>query len=229
MTRACIKARDLFAAAPSPVDQASDAAFLDASDEAVRAATFPARDLTEEVENPALREMHFQLDNFPRLVGAHETIGVAFEARAAIMRLDRFAQQLGVPACGAATWRPDAWASLTDRAADRPTEERFTADLDTLCFDTFGDLPQGHADSVARAVAGVSARSAINEFERALLRMPPPPSMEDKYISLIAALLDLDAAIPDVAPTDPPPDYQERFAAARASVVAAIDDLGLSC
>ncbi len=228
MTAACIEARDIFAAASEPVDPATQAAFFEASDNAVRAATFPARDLTEKVEVTALEELHLQLDNFPRLVGFHEPVSVAFEARAAITRLDRFARDLGVPECGAATWRPDAWASLTDQAADRPTEERFTADVKALCSETFGGLPEGGTDRAASLLAGHAARQAVDAFKQDLLAMPPPRSMEAEYISLVAALLEFDAAVPDVAPTNPRPDFEERVDAATTSVLDALEDLRLA-
>lgn len=109
MTAACIEARDIFAAAPEPVDPTSEKAFLETSEEATRAVSLPAGELMEDVDNRALDELYSQLGDFPQLVGVRETIGVAFEARAAITRLDRLAHELGVPECGAATWRPDSW------------------------------------------------------------------------------------------------------------------------
>ncbi len=229
MTAACAEARGIFAAAPEPVDPASETAFFEASHEATRAAYFPAEDLAEEVDDRALGELHFQLGRFPRLIGFHEPLGVAFEARAAVTRLDRFARELGVPECGAATWRPDAWASLTNRAADRPTEERFVADLAALCAETFGDLPDGGPQAGGEVVAGVFAQKALSTFKQELLGMPPPRSMEDQYIALIAALIDVDAVIPDVAPRNLPPDFQERVNAAAASFTNATERFGVGC
>jgi hypothetical protein len=229
MTEACSESEAILAAAPEPVDDASEAAFLAASDEAARASGFPARDLGEDVDDPALDGLAFQLDRFPRLIGAREPVQVAFEARAAIARLDRFAGELGVEQCGAGAWRLDDWVALADRLADRPTEGSYREDVEVLCADTFGSVSFGGTDALADVIAATSARRAISDFTREFGRMVPPDSLDDEHVDLLAALIDLDFAIPDFAPTNPSPDSQQRLDLARTNMVAALEALDVDC
>jgi hypothetical protein len=229
LTEACTESAAVLAAAPEPVDDASASAFLEASDEAARASGFPARDLADDVDDPALDGLAFQLDRFPRLIGAHEPVHVAFEARAAIARLDRFAGELGVPECGAAAWRLDDWVALSDRLADRPAEASYRADVEALCAETFGSVTFGGTDALADVIAATSARRAISDFSREFGRMAPPETLDDEHVDLLAALIDLDFAIPDVAPTNPSPDREQRLELASTNTTAALDALDVDC
>jgi hypothetical protein len=229
MTEACSESETILASAPEPVDDASEAAFLEASDEAARASGFPARDLADDVDDPALDGLAFQLDRFPRLVGVREPVQVAFEARAAIARLDRFADELGVPQCGVAAWRLDDWEVLADRLADRPPDQSYRAEVEALCAETFGSVSFGGTDALADVITATSARRAISDFSREFKRMVPPDSLDDEHVDLLAALIDLDFAIPDVAPTNPSPDRQQRLDLASTNMTAALDALDVDC
>ena len=100
---ACTRAAAGFANAPEPVDAPAQERFLSTARSAVREAGSVMRDAAADSTDANLKEMSRLVDAFPQVIGNWTVSEVAWRARATVMRLDELAQQMGVPACGAAT------------------------------------------------------------------------------------------------------------------------------
>lgn len=252
----CGEVRDSFASAPTPVDRRSQRAFVEASAEATQTVSDVVDDVADELDGPARADLAWQLNNFPQSGNADELLGVAQQASAAITRIDRFAQELGVPDCGAATWRPADWRAMADQLKEDQNEVEFLAQVDQLCAETFPDptlLAEGAPllDALAVRAADdesserVSARILpllgstndrpsdaarfIRDFSQRLPQLSPSESLESEYISLLAAFIELDAVIPRVLPRNPTPEFEERASDALEGLDRAWADLGITC
>jgi hypothetical protein len=255
LAEACADARDTFAAAPTPADRNSQAAFLEASDEVTQTVAGVVNDVEDQIEDPALADLSWQLSNFPQGSASDDLLGVAHLASAGITRLDRFAQELGVPNCAAATWRPADWRAMADRLKDEQSEADFMAQVDQLCADTFPDPAaladggpllealavraedQSTEDTTAQVLpllGSINDRPSdaarfIRDFSQRLPQMSPPENVEAEYIALLAAFIELQAVIPRVLPRNPTPEFEQRASAALEDLEAAWADLGITC
>lgn len=255
LAEACADARDGFAVAPAPTSAAAEAAFVEASHKATRAVAMVANELAVRGDDRTIADLAWQLYRFPTASDADAALGVAQEASAAIMRVDRFAQVLQVPECGRATWRPADWRAMADRHADRPSEAGFRRRINQLCAETFPEpvlLARGVplldalvADTPARSSEDVKARviarlntvttrpSAaarfISVFSRELPQIRPSANLDGEYLVLLAAFMQLESAVPSAIPDDPPPAVRERLDAALDGLQDAWEALDITC
>jgi hypothetical protein len=257
LAEACTDAREAFAAAPTPGDEQSQAAFLEASDQATRAVAGVIQDLQEQVDDAGLADLAWQLNNFPRPAEGREVLAVAHTASAAITRLDGFAESLGVSQCGAPTWRPADWRALADRLKEDQSETAFREQLNRLCADTFpnpGMLengtsllealvanPDGGAASSEDVMAqlldrlnNLTGRAAaasvfLRDFSRELPALSPSEDLEDDFLALVAAFTGVDAVLPRVIPNNPPRAFRERVDPAFEELDRAWGAIGITC
>jgi len=136
LTEACTDARERLASAPPPTDPDTEAAFRRAAEEATQVVGDVADGLADQGDDQTIADLAWQLHRFPS-AGQEQSLANAHEARAAILRIDRFAHMLEIPDCGAATWRPADWRAIADRLADSQSNEEFRQDLNRLCEETF--------------------------------------------------------------------------------------------
>jgi hypothetical protein len=254
LTEACTEARQILADAPTPADADSESAFVDASREATQTVATEIEDLGEQVDDPTLADMAWQLNNFPQPTDDEELLGVAHEASAAIVRLDRFAEALGVSQCGAPTWRPADWRAMADRLKEQQSEEAFRADLNQLCAETFPN-PARLADGTALlnalvdsgqeesedVIAGLlsrlhglsnrpaEARRFLREFSGALPEMNPSENLEDDYLALLGAFIHVDSVVPNVIPDEPSTEFRRRVDPAFEELERAWGALDITC
>ena len=259
LTAACVDARDHLADVPAPVDEDSDLVFLEAADEAAQTVALAAEDLVTLGDDRSIADLVRHLRRFPRISDADRLPGVAYEASAAIIRIDRLAAELVVPECGAAMWRPADWHAMTTRPVTQTDEGVFREDLNRLCAATFpnpslladrmpllqalvagpdgGDEP-GDSDAVkARVLARlntVSSRPAdaarfIREFSSGLSDLRPSDDLVSEYVALLAAFMHVDAAVPSALSRDPPPDVRDRVYLALDELEQAWHPLGITC
>jgi hypothetical protein len=101
-----------------------------------------------------------------------------------------------------------------------------------------GDGPDASPDDVkARLLARLNtvsnrpseAARFIRDFSNGLPAIRPSQSLDAEYTTLLAALLELDAAIPSVMPREPTVAVRERVYAALDHLQAAWDALSISC
>jgi hypothetical protein len=238
LSTACAEARDVFAAAPAPADADSEAAFLEASDQAVGVVQDAIGELSGGAD-ASIADLSWQLDDFPTSSDSAAPLVRAQRASAAIVRIDRFAEALSMPGCGAATWRPADWRTLAGRHKEDRTEAEYQESLNLLCSDTFpnpsllrngrpllealaatGESGGGAApdDLQARVLARLNSTSDrgsragrfLRDFSRQLPELSPPDTLERQHISLIAAFMHIDSVLPNVIPDDPPTELRSR-------------------
>lgn len=262
---ACQQAREDFAAAPAPADDGAQNAFLDASAEAVQRVSVAIAELPEnavglddrDVER-TLSDMAWQLNNFPSASGGTPVLETAHTARAAIVRLDRFAERLDLSECGAATWRPGDWRTLSDRLQDDTDEDAFRQQLNRLCAETFPNPtmlaegrpllealaanPTGDDSGPAEDVKGqilarlntlndrpADAGRFIRDFSRGLPALNPSDDLDAEYAALLAAFISLESAVPKVVPRNPDPEFRRRVDAALEELEDAWSALEIRC
>lgn len=259
LTAACVDARDHLADVPAPVDEDSDLVFLQATDEATQTVALAAEELIALGDDRSIADLVGHLRRFPGGSDADRLPGVAYEASAAIIRIDGLAEALVVPECRAAMWRPADWHAMTRRPGAQPDEDVFRQDLNRLCAATFpnpslladgmpllqalvagpdgGDEP-GDSDAVkARVLARlntVSNRPAaaprfIREFADGLPELLPSDGLEGEHVALLAAFMHMDAAVPSVLPRDPAPHVRDRVYRALDELEEAWHPLGITC
>ena len=254
LTDACTEARQILADAPTPADAESEAAFIDASQEASRTVAAVIEDFGDQVDNEALADMAWQLNNFPQPGEGDELLAVAHVASAAIVRLDGFAETLGVAECGAPTWRPADWRAMADRLKDRQSEEAFRADLNQLCAETFpnpgrlaGETPllnalvnsgEDNSEDVTAELLSrlnslsdrpVETRRFLRDFSGALPELSPSENLEDDYLALLGAFLRVDSVVPNVIPDDPSAEFRRRVDPAFEELEQAWGALDITC
>jgi hypothetical protein len=257
LANACSDARDRLATAPAPTDVASLTAFVDASAEAARAVARAANDVADRGDDQTIADLAWQLHRFPGSSGyPEEVLGIAHEASAAIIRIDRFAEILQVPECGAATWRPADWRALAVWHGNRPGDAGFRREIDRLCAKTFpnpsllargvpllealvADVPvNGEPDGVkVRVIRRLSrmtgqqsdAARFVREFGDELPQIQPSANLERRYLALLTAFMELESVVPRAMPRDPPPPVQERVGAALDDLERAWHDLAITC
>jgi hypothetical protein len=233
----CAEARDIFAAAPAPADADSEAAFIAASDRAVGVVRDALDDLFDEMDDPNAAALSWQVNNFPSMTNSDEVLAVAQRASAAIIRIDRFAAALGMPGCGAATWRPADWRTIAGRHKKDQTEAQFRGDLNRICAGSFpnpalleGGRPllealaatdasgdTGGADEIKERLlsrlSNLSNRPSatgrfMRDFPRRLPELSPPDTLEREHTSLIAAFMDVESVLPNVIPQNPSQEFR---------------------
>jgi hypothetical protein len=255
LSQACADARDRLASAPSPVDAGSDTAFVTASREAAATVASVADDMASRGDDPTIADLAWQLHRLSTPSVADEVLSTAHEAQAGIVRIDRLAQTLQVPACGAATWRPAGWRAVAGRHGRRPDDVAFRRQLDRLCAETFpepsqlaggvpllealvADIAAGPSGDVkARVIARLNtvntrpsdAARFISEFSNELPQLQPSADLERDYLALLAAFMRLDSAVPSAMPKDPPPAVRERVDGALDELQHAWDALDIAC
>jgi hypothetical protein len=252
LNEACAEARQTLADAPTPADADTEAAFLTASREATELVATAIGDLGDQVDDQTLRDMAWQLNNFPQATDSGELLGVAHEASAAIVRLAGFAEALGLSQCGAPTWRPADWRAMADRLEEPKSDEAFRADLDALCARTFPNpdrlaegtplLPAlvgggGSDDVIARLLSllrvtpNTPAESAdfLREFSDALPQLSPSENLENDYLALLGALIYVDSVVPNVVPNDPTAEFRRRVDPAFEELQRTWGALDISC
>lgn len=229
MEESCAEARDTFASAPAPVDDATDEAFLEAASTAFTQAYSPGFDLRDDVDDDALFRLVQYFGQIPGLVGAHTAIDVAYDTRAIIPFLDELAGELGAPACGADSWRLEDYEAMTERLAPDVDEADYLADVEAACQAAFGATTTPIVDPTGVA-AIVTSRAAMTEFHRLVaIDVPPPASLDEEHLALMAAMAQYDVAVADVEREPQPADVDEVTGAAIDALAAAIEGLGVAC
>lgn len=250
---ACTEAEQVFADAPVPADDGSREQFLQAAGEATTIVQDAIDDLEDAVDEQALEDMRWQLDNFPHEAGDEDVVlRVAHEASAAIVRIDRFAEALNVTECGAATWRPADWRAMAARVAGEPAEEQFRQQVDQLCAQTFPEpelLASGEpllsslvggaeddavTDELLSRLNSLDNRPAaagrfLRDFSDGLVEIQPSGNLESEYTALVAAFTGIDAVVPRVVPENPSPEFTTRIEAAFEELEQAWSDMDISC
>jgi hypothetical protein len=257
LAQACSDAREAFAAAPTPADEQSQAEFLEASGQATQAVAGVVEDLQEQVNDVGLGDLAWQLNNFPSPTEGREVLAVAHGASAAIMRLDRLAEDVGVSQCGAPTWRPADWRALADRIKADQSEPAFRDQLNRLCVETFPNPPMlqngtsllnalvANPDGGGTASEDVTAQlldrlnnltgrqaaasNFLRDFSRDLPRLSPSENLEADYLALVAAFMGVDAVLPRVIPNEPTPEFRRRVDPAFEELDRAWGALGITC
>jgi hypothetical protein len=253
LTDACNEARQTLADAPTPADAGSEEAFLTATREATETVATAIGELGDQVDDRTLADMAWQLNNFPTSVNGDDLLGVAHVASAAIVRIDGFAEALGVSECGAPTWRPADWRAMADRLKEEQSEEAFRADLNQLCVQTFENAPllaegtpllealvgeSGQGDEVMDRLLPrlnsvnnrpAEARKFLHEFSDALPGMSPSENLEDDYLALVGAFIEVDAVVPNVIPDEPSADLRRRVEPAFEELQRAWGALDITC
>lgn len=253
LASACAEARDILAAAPAPTDEGSRTAFVEAAGEATELVGDAIAGLGGQVDEQAMQDLSWQLGNFPQETGGDEALLVAHEASAAILRIDRFAEALGVSECGAAAWRPADWRALASRLGDDVGESMFRQALNELCADTFPN-PRLLADGTpllpalideAEGAENVNlqllqrlnstnnrpadAGRFIRNFSDGLPQVAPSDNLEDEFTALVAAFLGVDAVLPRVIPRNPTPEFRNRVDATFEELERAWSELDITC
>jgi hypothetical protein len=257
LAQACSDAREAFAAAPTPADEQSQAEFLEASGQATQAVAGVIEDLMEQVNDVGLSDMAWQLNNFPTPTQGREVLAVAHGASAAIMRLDRLAEDVGVSQCGAPTWRPADWRALADRIKADQSEPAFRDQLNRLCAETFPNPPMlQNGTSLLNALVAnpdgggtssedvtaqlldrlnnltgrhAAASDFLRDFSRDLPALSPSENLEADYLALVTAFMGLEAVLPRVIPNDPSPEFRRRVDPAFDELDRAWGALGITC
>ncbi|HSK97542.1 MAG TPA: hypothetical protein VK891_13060 [Euzebyales bacterium] len=255
LAAACAEAEEVLADAPAPTDGGSQRAFVEAAGEAVDVVADTIAEVDEQIDEQALRDLARQLGDFPRETAQGEALRVANEASAAIVRIDRFASALDLSECEAGIWRPDDWRTLANRANDdRDVDEvAFRQQLDDLCARTFPNpalLVQG--TPLLPALIGeeeggenvtlqllqrlnslnntpADAGRFFRDFADELPEIQPSSNLEDEYVSLVAAFIGVEAAVPRVVPRNPSPEVRNQVDAAFEELERAWADLDVRC
>ena len=228
MEEACVEARDAFADAPTPVDDATDRAFLEAASTAYTTAYSPGFDLRDDVDDDSLFRLVQYLGEIPSLIGAHTALDVAYDTRAIIPFLDELAGEVGAPACGADSWRLEDYEAITERLAPDIEVPDFVADVDEACRTAFAATTSPIEDPTGVA-AILTSRGAMTEFHRLLIALPPPASLDEEYVALRAALAQYSATVADVEREPQPADLDELTSDALDALTGAIEGLGVNC
>jgi len=253
LASACTEASDILAEAPAPTDDGAREDFVAAAGEATEVVDEAIAGLGDQVDEQALQDMSWQLANFPRGTGEGEALRVAHVANAAILRIDRFAEALGVSECGAAAWRPAEWRSLADRLADDVDESTFRQRLDALCAETFPNpdmlaegtpfLPALIGESEGAEDVNIALLQRLNSlnnrpadagqflrnFSDGLPEIAPSEDLADQHTALVAAFLGVEAVIPRVVPRNPSPEFRNRVDAVFEELERAWTDLDITC
>ena len=257
LAQACSDAREAFAAAPTPADDQTQAEFLEASAQATQAVAGVVDELLQQVNDVGLSDLAWQLNNFPAPTEGQEVLAVAHGASAAIMRLDRLAEDVGVSQCGAPTWRPADWRALADRIKADQSEPAFRQQLNRLCAETFPNPPMlangtsllnalvANPDGGGSASEDVTAqlldrlnnltgRSAaasdfLRDFSHRLPALSPSESLEADYLALVAAFMGVEAVLPRVIPNEPSQELRGRVEPAFEELDRAWGALGITC
>src|SRR5690606_32271669 len=159
----CGQARDDFAGAPAPADRATQQEFVDAADNVAQGVADVLSEVADQIESPSAADMLWQLTNFPIASNTDDMLKIAHHASAGILRLDRFAQGLGVPGWGAATWRPAGWRAMADRLKEDVNEADFMTQVNDLRAETFPD-PDALREG-ASLLEALAARGADGDAE----------------------------------------------------------------
>jgi hypothetical protein len=257
LAQACSDAREAFAAAPTPADEQSQAEFLEASSEATQAVAGVIDGLMDQAPESGLADLAWQLNNFPRPTEGQAVLAVAHGASAAIMRLDRLAEDVGVSQCGAPTWRPADWRALADRLKQDQSESAFRDQLNQLCAATFpnprmlengtsllnalvanpdgsGSAPEDVVGQLLQRLNNLTGRAAaasdfLRDFSRGLLELSPSENLEADYLSLVSAFIGIEAVLPRVIPNDPSQDFRRQVDPAFEELDRAWGALGITC
>ena len=136
LAEACADARRTLASVPAPADTDSETAFRRAAEQATRNVGDIADEVADRGDDRTITDLAWQLHRFPSAED-EQSLRAAHEASAAFVRIDHLARTLEVPQCGAATWRPTEWRAMSDRLAERPSDDDFRRDLNRLCKETF--------------------------------------------------------------------------------------------
>jgi hypothetical protein len=243
---ACAQARDDIAAAPAPGDADTDAEFVNISRQAASAVGRVAQDLADRGDDTTIADLAWQLHRFPEVANGGQSLAVAQEASAAIVRLDQFADRLQIPECGAATWRPADWRALADRHGDRLRASAFRLRMNRLCAETFPEpslLAEGTPllealvpDANARAGSQDAAGGIRTELIARLNTLSDRQSHTAMFLRdfaegqpQIRPFKNVESAVPRAMPRDPPPLVRERLGAAFDELQSTWDALDITC